>query len=265
MKPTKRRAAPVRHARETLLSSSVALVTGGTKGIGAATAIALAEAGADVAIVGRNLNAEAKETLQHIEALGRKCLLILANVGMPREATRCAEETARKLGPVDVLVHSAGGPVNGGLLELTPETWHAAFDVHVHAIFHLCRAVIPTMKQKNRGAIILISSAAGIRGIKTNVAYQAVKGTLPQLTRALAYEFANDNIRVNCVAPGVIRTNFHAAMSEQVKQHNLQNRIPLHREGTAEQVASMIVELVGNDYITGETVSVDGGLTMRIC
>ena len=267
MKPTKRDPAPVSRARtrEIFLSASVALVTGGTKGIGAATAIALAEAGADVAIVGRNLDIEAKETRRRIEATRRKCLFIQADLAVPREATRCVEETARKLGPVDVLVHSAGGPVNGGLFELTPETWHAAFDVHVHAIFHLCRAVIPAMKQKKRGAIILISSAAGIRGIKTNVAYQAVKGTLPQLTRALAYEFANDNIRVNCVAPGVIRTNFHAAMTEQVKQHNLQNRIPLHREGTAQHVASMIVELVANDYVTGETVSVDGGLTMRIC
>ena len=248
-----------------LLSGSVALVTGGTKGIGAATAIALAGQGADVAIVGRRLNAEAKETRRRIEALGRKCLPIQADVALAPEATRCVEVTAKELGPIAVLVHSAGGPVNGGLLELTPESWHSAFDVHVHAIFHLCRAAIPAMRQMKRGAIILISSAAGIRGIKTNVAYQAVKGVLPQLTRALAYEFANDNIRVNCVAPGVIRTAFHAAMPAQVKRNNLENRIPLHREGTPEQVASLILELVTNEYITGETVSVDGGLTMRIC
>lgn len=247
------------------MSASVGLVTGGTKGIGAAAAVALAEAGADVAIVGRRLDSEGQETGRRIEALGRRSLLILADVGIPGEAARCVEETARELGPIDVLVHSAGGPVNGGLLELTPEIWHSAFDVHVHAIFHLCRAVIPAMKQKKRGVIILISSAAGIRAIKTNVAYQAVKGVLPQLTRALAYEFANDNIRVNCVAPGVIRTAFHDAMPPQVKQHNLENRIPLHREGTSEQVASLLRELVTNDYITGETVSVDGGLTMRIC
>jgi len=246
-------------------NGSVALVTGGTKGIGAATAIILAQSGADIAIVGRRLDAEAKETQNRIGALGRRCLVITADIAIPREATRCVDQTARALGPVDVLVHSAGGPVNGGLLELTTEAWHSAFDVHVHAIFHLCRAAIPAMKQKKRGAIILISSAAGIRGIKTNVAYQAVKGMLPQLTRALAYEFANDNIRVNCVAPGVIRTAFHATMTAQVKQHNLQNRIPLHQEGTSEQVASLIRELVMNEYITGETVSVDGGLTMRIC
>src|SRR5579864_6353814 len=211
------------------LQQQICLVTGGTKGIGAATAISLATEGADIAIVGRRLDAEAEETRRHIEALGRRCLLIRADVAVSDEATGCVEETTRGLGSVDVLVHSAGGPVNGGLFELTSELWHSAFDVHVHAIFHLCRAAIPAMKQKKRGAIILISSAAGIRGIKTNVAYQAVKGTLPQLTRALAYEFADDNIRVNCVAPGVIRTAFHSTMTPETKKHNLENRIPLHR------------------------------------
>src|SRR5690242_12002778 len=206
-----------------LLSGSVGLVTGGTRGIGAATAIALAREGAQVAIVGRRLDSEASATRKAIEDLGRKCLLLSADVAVAHEATKCVEETAKQLGPVDVLVHSAGGPVNGGLMELTAEAWHTAFDVHVHAIFHLGRAVIPAMRQKKRGVIILISSAAGIRGIKTNVAYQAVKGALPQLTRALAYEFANDNIRVNCVAPGVIRTAFHASMPTPVKQHNLEN------------------------------------------
>ena len=111
---------------------------------------------------------------------------------------------------------------------------------------------------------MLISSAAGVRGIKTNIAYQTVKGALPQMTRALAYEFADDNIRVNCVAPGIIRTDFHKAMTPEAKKHNLDNRIPLHREGTSEQVATLIVELLTNDFITGETVSIDGGMTMRI-
>jgi NAD(P)-dependent dehydrogenase (short-subunit alcohol dehydrogenase family) len=159
---------------------------------------------------------------------------------------------------------SAGWPVNGGLFELTPEKWQAAFDVHVHAIFYLCRAVIPAMRQKREGAIILISSTAGIRGVITNVAYQVVKGALPQFARALAREFANENIRVNCVAPGVVRTDFHATMSEEQRRLNLEQRITLHREGTPEQVAEVILTLVKNDYMTGETVTIDGGLTMRI-
>lgn len=246
------------------LKDKICLITGGTKGIGAATAISYAQKGANIALAARNLDAEAIETQRQIEALGRQCVLIAADVSKPAEAARVVAETERQLGLVDVLVHSAGGPVNGGLFELTPEAWHAAFDIHVHAIFYLCRAVVPGMKKKKEGAIILISSAAGVRGIKTNVAYQAVKGALPQLTRALAFEFAADNIRVNCIAPGVIRTAFHAAMTAEQKKNNLDNRIPLRREGTSEQVADAICELTTNDYITGEVLSIDGGLTMRI-
>jgi len=247
------------------LREKTCLITGGTRGIGAATAIALAEHGANVSLVARRLDEEANRTRQRIESLGRRCRLIAADMGKAEEATRCVEQTAKHFGSVDVLVHAAGGPVNGGLFAITPETWHTAFNVHVHAIFHLCRVAIPFMKQKKEGAIILVSSVAGIRALKVNVAYQAVKGAVPHLARALAYEFADDNIRVNCVAPGVIRTEFHAAMPPHVKQHNLENRIPLHREGTPEQVGSLIRELVTNDYVTGETFTIDGGLTMRIC
>lgn len=242
----------------------IALVTGGTRGIGAATAIALAREGADVAIVARNLDAEAAATCDAILKLGRRCEMIQADCGRAAEATRCVKETELKLGPVAVLVHCAGGPVNGGLFDLTPEAWNAAFDVHVHAIFHLSRAVIPAMQAKKEGAIILISSVAGIRGVVTNPAYQVIKGALPQFARALAREFAGDNIRVNCVAPGIIRTAFHSAMSAEQKKINLEQRIPLRREGTPEQVAEAIVLLARNDYITGETLTVDGGLTMRI-
>jgi NAD(P)-dependent dehydrogenase (short-subunit alcohol dehydrogenase family) len=247
------------------IANKVCLVTGGTKGIGATTAVLLAERGADLALVARHLDDEAWSVRARVEKLGRRCLLIAADVGIPEEAARCVAEAERGLGPVAVLIHAAGGAVNGGLLQLTPEAWLGAFAVHVHAVFHLARAAIPGMKKQKEGVIILISSAAGLRGVKSNVAYQTVKGALPQLTRALAYEFADDNIRVNCVAPGVIRTAFHAAMTPQAKQHNLDNRIPLHREGTPEQVASLIRELVQNDYLTGETVAIDGGLTMRIC
>jgi 3-oxoacyl-[acyl-carrier protein] reductase len=246
------------------LTGKIALVTGGTRGIGAAAAMALAEKGADVAITGRRLDDQANRTRDRIVSLGRRCELISADCALPEDNAKAVEETARRLGPVDVLVHSAGGPVNGGLFELTAEQWQRAFDVHVHAIFHLARAVIPAMKQKKEGSIILISSTAGIRGIVTNVAYQVAKGAIPQFTRALAREFANDNIRVNCVAPGVVRTDFHATMSEEQKRINLEQRIPLHREGTPEQVADAIVMMVQNDYMTGEAIVVDGGLTMRI-
>src|SRR5688572_6500455 len=176
------------------LNNKTCLVTGGTKGIGAAAAVALAERGAAVSIVARTIDDGAKKTLAR---LGPRSAAIAADVARPEEIARSVDETVRRLGPVDVLVHAAGGPVNGGLFDLTPEQWLAAFDVHVHPIFHLCRAVIPAMKEKREGAILLVSSTAGIRGVRTNVAYQTVKGAIPQLTRALAFEFAEWNIRVN--------------------------------------------------------------------
>jgi NAD(P)-dependent dehydrogenase (short-subunit alcohol dehydrogenase family) len=123
---------------------------------------------------------------------------------------------------------------------------------------------VPHLRQGKDGAIVLISSTAGKLGVMGNIAYQAVKGALPHLTRALARELANDNIRVNCVAPGVIRTKFHEHMSAEQKKLNLEQRIPLHREGAPEQVATVIRMLATNDYITGETVTIDGGLTSRI-
>jgi NAD(P)-dependent dehydrogenase (short-subunit alcohol dehydrogenase family) len=247
------------------LEDKVCLITGGTRGIGAATAFALAESGASVVLIARRLDATAEAACSAVEGLGRKCILVAGDLAKPEAASQCVQVALNEFGAIDVLVHSAGGPVPGGLFEVAEENWYNAFDIHVHAIFHLCRSAIPHMRQRGEGVIILISSSAGKRGIKTNIAYQAVKGALPQLTRALAYEFAHENIRVNCVAPGVIRTDFHATMPAEVKRNNLENRIPLHREGTPAQVATLIRELVINDYITGETVSIDGGLTMRIC
>src|SRR3989442_9952833 len=168
------------------LPGKTALVTGGARGIGAATAVALAREGADVAIVGRHLDGDTKTTCESIVTLGRRCEIILADCGRAADTTRCVREAESRLGPVDVVVHSAGGPVIGGLFDLTLEAWHAAFDVHVHAVFHLCRAAIPAMRARKEGAVILISSTAGIQGGVTNIAYQVGQGCLPPVAPALA-------------------------------------------------------------------------------
>lgn len=246
------------------LKGKVALITGGTKGIGAAAAIKLAKRGADIAINGRHDDDEAAQVKSAVEAHGRKCEVIVADVSVPEQARQCVEDTVSRMGRVDAMVHAAGGLVAGGLFEVSAEDWMKGFDTHIHALFHLARAVAPEMKKGGEGAIITISSTAGKLGCPTHIAYQTVKGAIPQFTRALARELAEDNIRVNCVAPGVIRTRFHQDMPEEVYRNNLDNRIPLHREGTVEQVASLIVELVTNDYICGDTVTIDGGLTSRI-
>jgi NAD(P)-dependent dehydrogenase (short-subunit alcohol dehydrogenase family) len=182
----------------------------------------------------------------------------------PEEVTRSVQQTASQMGSVDVLVHAAGGGVPGNLLEVAPEAWYGAFDIHVHAVFHLCRAVVPFMRKKREGAIILISSAAGARGCLGAIAYGVAKGALPQFARSLARELAEDNIRVNAVSPGIIRTPFQDYLTPEQVRNNIENRIPLHREGKPQDVAALITMLVTNDYITGETVAVDGGLTMRV-
>lgn len=246
------------------LQHKTALVTGGSRGIGAATALAFAKEGANVAISSRHSDADAQQTKQEIEKLGVRCEVIVADCGKAADCERMVAQAAAALGGLDVLVHAAGGAVPGGLLEVTPEAWNTAFDVHVHAVYHLSRAAVPHMRKGKEGAIILISSTAGKLGVMGNLAYQTVKGALPQMTRALARELANDNIRVNCIAPGVIRTKFHEHMSAEQKKLNLEQRIPLHREGTPEQVADAILMMVKNDYITGDTMTIDGGLTSRI-
>jgi NAD(P)-dependent dehydrogenase (short-subunit alcohol dehydrogenase family) len=230
------------------LKGKVCLVTGATRGIGAATAIRLARGGADVAIQGRDAKSEAAlEVRSAIEALGRRCHVIAADMALPADATRCVEETIGALRTIAVLVHAAG-----------------AFNVHVHAVFHLCRAAVPHMIPKKEGAIVLISSTAGSRGILGALSYGVVKGALPQFTRVLARELADHNIRVNCVSPGVIRTRFQDYLTEAQVKNNIENRIPLHREGTTDQVAQVIELLATNDFMTGEDVVIDGGLTMRI-
>lgn len=246
------------------LKDKVCLVTGGTKGIGAATAEALAGLGASVAISGRNWDEEASALLARLQAKEVGAALFAGDLSQPEEAARLVQASSENLGFPDVLIHCAGGPAPGGILSTSPECWYAAFDLHVHAIYHLCRATVPHMREKGEGAIILVSSAAGLRGCVDSAAYSIVKGALPQFARSMARELADDNIRVNCVAPGVIRTRFQDHLTPTQVANNLENRIPLHREGRPEDVAELIVTLLANDYITGETVSIDGGLTMRI-
>lgn len=246
------------------LDGKVCLVTGGTKGIGAAVAIELARRGAHISINGRVADEEAMRVKAEVESLGQQCLLHIADVSRAAGAVGCVEATVAALGGMDILVHSAGGAVPGSLLEVTPEAWEQAFDIHVHAIFHLCRTAIPWMKRRREGAIVLISSAAGLRGCAGAIAYGVAKGAIPQFARSLARECADDNIRVNCVSPGIIRTRFQDYLTPEQITNNIEKRIPLHREGKPEDVAAIIAMLVCSDFVTGENIIVDGGLTMRI-
>jgi NAD(P)-dependent dehydrogenase (short-subunit alcohol dehydrogenase family) len=209
------------------LQGKICLVTGGVRGIGAATAMRLARAGADLALQSRDANSSAAlEVKAAIEALGRRCISIAADMAVPADATRTVQETLDGLGGIDVLVHNAGAAAPGAFLQVSEEVWYHAFNVHVHAAFHLCRAAVPHMTPKKEGAIVLMGSTAGHRGVLGAAAYSIVKGAIPQFTRVLARELADHNIRVNCVSPGVVRTRFQDMLTEAQVKNNLENRIP---------------------------------------
>lgn len=246
------------------LKDKVCLVTGGTSGIGAATVLALARNGAHVAVVARNAVQIPESLLSAKLAHGTMVRFIEADVADPAACRRCVDQVVEDCGHLDVLVHAAGGPVPGSIYSVTDENWMNAFAVHVHSIFHLTRAAAPHIAEQGEGAIILLGSAAGLRGCLGAAAYGVVKGVLPQFARVLARELAEQRIRVNCVSPGIIRTPFHDSLSPQQAMNNIENRIPLHREGTPEDVAELIISLVKNDFITGENMVIDGGMTMRI-
>ena len=239
----------------------VALITGGTRGIGLALAGRLLDAGARVVLNGRSPTAEADALLA--ENGDERVMLAYGDVAVPGVGGGLVANAAARWDRLDILVHSAGGAVPGKITDLTPEAWTHAFDVHVHPVFHLFRAAHPWLARSG-GAVILVSSVAGLRGCPGTVAYQTVKGALLPLARALAFDHAAEGIRVNVVAPGIIRTRFHDAMTEAAKAHNLANRIPLRREGTVEDVASATMELIRNEFMTGEAVTIDGGMSMRI-
>jgi 3-oxoacyl-[acyl-carrier protein] reductase len=247
------------------LSGKRALVTGGTKGIGGAIAIDLARQGCDVAINGRHDDEAAAAVRQAISATSRKCITLIGDVSRPDEVERIVRETEASLGGLDILVHSAGGPSFGTIDECSPEQWKATFDVHVHAAYFLCRRALPLMRKAGEGVVILVSSVAGIRGCPAAIAYGTAKAAILHFTRMLARDEADHNIRVNCIAPGIIRTRFHENMTSEAKAHNLAVRIPLHREGTPEQVAEAVRVLIANDFITGELLVVDGGSSMQVC
>jgi NAD(P)-dependent dehydrogenase (short-subunit alcohol dehydrogenase family) len=230
------------------LKGKVCLVTGGTSGIGAATALSLANKGAHIAVVARKAVRMPEKLLTTAKSHGSEIRFLEADVADPAACRNAVDQVVKDFGRLDVLVHSAGGPVPGGFYAVSDDDWMNAFAVHVHSVFFLAR----------------LGSAAGLRGCLGAFAYGVVKGALPQFARVLGRELADQGIRVNCVSPGVIRTPFHDSLPPAQAKNNIDNRIPLHREGKPEDVAALILSLVENDFTTGENFVIDGGMTMRI-
>ena len=240
----------------------VAIITGGTRGIGAAIASKLAERGVRLVLNGRERDGAVEETLAGLMSK-TEVEVYFGDAADPATSTVLVDLARSRFGRVDYVVPAAGGAHYGTILDHTPESWEAAFRIHIHAIFHLFRAAHPLLAERG-GSVLLIGSVAGIRGVPGAAVYAPVKGALPNMARALARDHAHHNIRVNVLEPGIIRTRFHDKMTPEAERNNLDNRIPLQRFGTPENSATAAVELLTNPYITGETLVVDGGLSMRV-
>jgi len=240
-----------------------ALVTGGSRGIGAATVRELAARGAKVAITWHTGEHEAAELSRSLPTSAEP-LALACDVRRPGDIDRVAAEVRARGIEIDVLVNNAGTPIRGTFEDATAEQWDDAFALHVRAPALFAKAIAPGMRSRGRGVIVNVGSVAGLRGVPGITMYCTVKGAVIQMTRAMARDLADAGVRVVCVSPGIIRTDFHRAMSAEQKKLNEEKRIPLHREGRPEEVARIIAALVEADYITGENVTIDGGLTMRI-
>jgi 2-deoxy-D-gluconate 3-dehydrogenase len=240
-----------------------ALVTGGSKGIGAVAAGVLASAGADVAIVGRD-RAGLAETKASVEAAGRTCLVIQADLARSDGARRAGQEALDCFGVVDILVNNAGVARVFSLLATPVEVWDEVQAVNLRAAFVLSQIVVPRMIEQGRGKIINVSSNAGLVGIAGHGAYCASKGGLNTLTKVMAVEWGPYNIQANAIAPTVILT----PMGEQVwgdpaVGDPMKAKIPLGRFGRPIEVADLILFLASpaSDLICGATIAIDGGYT----
>lgn len=245
----------------TLLPGYVALVSGGAVGIGEGIAVALAEAGADVALTYNQHTAERAE--QAVTACGRRALVLKMNATDSASVNRTVQDTVRTLGRLDIVVANAGGLLGRvPIAEMSDEHWHAVIDLNLSSAFYLARASLPYLAE-HRGRIVLIASMAAHTGGSGGAgAYAAAKAGMTGLTRALAKEVAPRGITVNAIAPGLILgTPFHERFTPPADQETAISRIPIGRAGRPDDVASLVTYLASraSSFLTGEVISLSGG------
>ncbi len=242
------------------LEGKVAIVTGGSKGIGRSIALAFAEHGTEVAIVARG--AEALEaTRRDLAATGRRCLALSANMAVEAEWARIVEATVSTLGGVDILVYGAATAENlGPIIKSTSEGWDTVMQVNLKGAFMVSKSCHPHMKKRVGGAVIHITSNECIRPSAGLGTYSISKGAMVTMMQVCAKEWARDKIRVNCIAPGLVRTELAEPLVKMVEQSgNYPN--PLKRIGEPNEIAGIALYLASpaGAYATGETFVVDGG------
>jgi len=241
-------------------ANRVALVTGGSRGIGRATALRLAGEGADVAISFASRSRQAEQVVAEIEALGRKAICIPCNVARPADVGRLVARTREKLGPINVLAHCGAISNICDHTGLSYELWLETIDVNLNGAFLVVFAVKDEMIARQFGRIVLVSSVAALRPRKMQIHYASSKAGVIALTRCCAEAFAPHNVRVNCVAPGLIETEMAQVLSDDVMKRIVADT-PLGRIGQPEEIASVIRFLLSEEssFMTGETLSASGG------
>jgi 3-oxoacyl-[acyl-carrier protein] reductase len=247
-------------------SEEVAWVTGSSTGIGRAVAEALARDGRRVVVHYNASEAEAREVAEGISSSGGEAMLVGGDVSDSGEVERMVGEIEDRYGRLDVLVNNAGSLVERrGLAEMTEDLWERVMDVNLKSVFLCSRAVLPMMKRRSAGRIVNVTSVAARNGGGPgSVAYATAKGGVSTLTRAMAKELVSENILVNGVAPGIINTPFHDRFTPPEVREGFKNAIPIGREGTPEETASVVAFLVSPaaNYLVGEIIEVNGGQLM---
>ena len=245
------------------LDGRVAMVTGASRGLGRAIAVALAEAGADLALLARS-KADLEETAAAASALGRRALVWPADVTVPANVDAAVDAALGALGAIDILVNNSGIALVKPLVETSVDEWRAVLETNLTGAFNLCRAVGRAMIARQRGKVINVASVLGVRGLPGYAAYSASKGGVIMLTKTLALEWARHHIQVNAIAPGWFLTpmNAHAFADDRLRERLLRD-VPARRVGNPEELGPLVVYLASpaSDFMTGEVVFIDGGQT----
>lgn len=245
------------------LTNKKALVTGGSRGIGRAIALAFADAGADVAFTFRSAGSAAEEVKAAIEAKGRKAMALQSDAKDFQGAQQTVDTVLKEFGRIDILVNNAGITKDGLLMRMSEQDWDDVLDTNLKSAFNFAKAVCRPMMSQREGRIINISSISGVIGNAGQANYSAAKAGMVGLTKTLAKELASRNIQVNAIAPGFVDTDMTEKLTPQQRE-SLLTIIPMKRTAKSEEIASAAVFLAApaSSYITGQVLCVDGGIVM---